>query len=168
MIVISTRCWIYPCRGSDSRAYNSATSGGRSGKPACRGRRPLLWLHGGAGQQLRRRTGVSLQLSIIIPALNEPAVSWTSCAKLQALRQQGHEVILVDGGSTMRPHRAGRWSIGSVPAAGGRALQMNIGACCSTGEILFFLHADTCVPAMWMIIGNAIGSHPGGGVLMFL
>ncbi len=41
-----------------------------------------------------------MQLSIIIPAINEADTIGVLLQQLQLLRRRGHEVILVDGGST--------------------------------------------------------------------
>ena len=42
---------------------------------------------------------MELKISIIIPALNEADGIVQRLVALQPLRQQGHEIILVDGGS---------------------------------------------------------------------
>ena len=86
-------------------------------------------------------------LSIILPVLNEEASLPDVLARLQYLRQQGHEVIVVDGGShdnsLMLAQQAADKVIVSQP---GRAIQMNSGAELATGDILLFLHADTILP----------------------
>ena len=86
-------------------------------------------------------------LSIILPVLNEEASLPDVLAGLQPLRQQGHEIIIVDGGShdnsLMLAQQAADKVIVSRP---GRALQMNSGAEQAAGDILLFLHADTTLP----------------------
>ena len=86
-------------------------------------------------------------LSIILPVLNEEDSLPDVLGKLQILRQHGHEVIVVDGGSRdnslMLAQQAADKVIVSQP---GRALQMNNGAELATGDILLFLHADTTLP----------------------
>ncbi len=86
-------------------------------------------------------------LSIILPVLNEEASLPDVLARLQYLRQHGHEIIVVDGGShdnsLMLAQQAADKVIVSRP---GRALQMNSGAELATGDILLFLHADTTLP----------------------
>ena len=86
-------------------------------------------------------------LSIILPVLNEEASLPDVLARLQYLRQQGHEVIVVDGGShdnsLMLAQQSADKVIVSQP---GRAIQMNSGAELATGDILLFLHADTILP----------------------
>jgi len=86
-------------------------------------------------------------LSIILPVLNEEASLPDVLVRLQYLRQQGHEIIVVDGGSRdnslMLAQQAADIVIVSQP---GRAVQMNSGAELATGDILLFLHADTALP----------------------
>jgi rSAM/selenodomain-associated transferase 2 len=88
------------------------------------------------------------RLSVIIPALDEAATIADLLGDLAPLRAQGHEVIVVDGGSadetvTIARPRADR----VLGSARGRAAQMNAGAAAATGELLWFLHADTRLPA---------------------
>jgi len=88
-----------------------------------------------------------MQLSVVIPALNEAAYIADTLQQLQALRARGHEVILVDGGSeddTLQ--RAAALVDRCLSAPAGRARQMNAGAAAARGDILWFLHADTRVP----------------------
>lgn len=88
-----------------------------------------------------------MKISIIIPALNEEKNLSRLSAQLQSLRQQGHEVIIVDGGSTDNTLAIAYEITGSVVvSSAGRALQMNSGADIATGEVLLFLHADTLLP----------------------
>jgi rSAM/selenodomain-associated transferase 2 len=105
------------------------------------------------------------KISVIIPALNERACIVDTLARLQGLRQRGHEVILVDGGSTDSTATAAEPLVDRICySSAGRARQMNLGACSSRGEILFFLHADTCVPVnVDRLICDALGNRPGWG-----
>jgi glycosyltransferase involved in cell wall biosynthesis len=83
-------------------------------------------------------------LSIIIPTLNEQATIVETLQALQPLRQVGHEIIVVDGGSVDNTQNLASSLADSVLLADkGRALQMNTGAKFSHNEILLFLHADT-------------------------
>jgi rSAM/selenodomain-associated transferase 2 len=83
-------------------------------------------------------------LSIVIPALDEAAALPLLLADLQPLRAAGHELIVVDGGSSDRTvELALPLSDRVVSSARGRAAQMNTGAAQSSGSILVFLHADT-------------------------
>lgn len=87
-------------------------------------------------------------LSIIIPVLDEALVIGPTLAALQALREQGCEVIVVDGGSRDATRTlAAALSDRVVEAPRGRAAQMNAGARASRGDVLLFLHADTLLPA---------------------
>ena len=88
------------------------------------------------------------RLSIVMPALNEAGAITATLAALAPLRLQGHELIVVDGGSsdataTLAAAHADR-VLGSPR---GRARQMNTGAAAASGEVLLFLHADTRLPA---------------------
>lgn len=87
------------------------------------------------------------KLSIIIPALNEAGTIKTLCGALQPLRQRGHEVILVDGGSSDQTTDLARPLVDKViNSPCGRALQMRAGAAAADGAVFWFLHADTGVP----------------------
>ncbi len=103
---------------------------------------------------VRRGRGVvvaepsSVKVSIIIPALNEAGTIETTLAPLQTWRADGHEIIVVDGGSTDATcTRAAKLVDQLLEAPPGRARQMNAGANASCNELLLFLHADTLLPA---------------------
>ncbi len=88
------------------------------------------------------------RLSIIIPALNEQAVIVKTLQALQPLRKIGHEVIIVDGGSTDNTQALAAPLVDYIlRAKPGRARQMNVGAQFAHNDILLFLHADTFLPA---------------------
>lgn len=88
-----------------------------------------------------------MSISIIIPCLNEAEGIVGTVAALQALRNRGAEVILVDGGSTDDTlARSRRWVDRILTCPPGRARQMNTGAEIARGEILLFLHADCVLP----------------------
>jgi rSAM/selenodomain-associated transferase 2 len=64
--------------------------------------------------------------------------------QLQHLRQQGHEVILVDGGSEPPPDQSLKAYVDQLLVSEpGRAQQMNHGAAVAAGDLFWFLHADT-------------------------
>lgn len=86
-------------------------------------------------------------VSMVIPCLDEAAncVEWLEA--LQSLRQDGHELILVDGGSRDQTPTLSRPLVDSVligPA--GRAVQMNLGAEAASCDVLWFLHLDSRLP----------------------
>lgn len=88
-----------------------------------------------------------LKLSIVMPAWNEAAGAGDALAALQPLRQRGHELIVVDGGSTDGTAvLASRFADAVLVAPRGRATQMNAGAAAASGPLLLFLHADTRLP----------------------
>lgn len=88
-----------------------------------------------------------MKISIIIPVLNEEKKLSKTLSYLQSFRHSGHEVIVVDGGSTDNSLKLVRESADIVVVSEpGRALQMNSGAAIATGAVYLFLHADTVLP----------------------
>jgi rSAM/selenodomain-associated transferase 2 len=89
----------------------------------------------------------AVALSIIVPVLNEAAGIEATLRALAHLRQQGAEVIVVDGGSHDDTfHQAQAHASVVLTAPRSRARQMNAGAAKARGEVLLFLHADTQLP----------------------
>ena len=87
------------------------------------------------------------RLSIIIPALNEEGRIQSTLEPLQSLRLKGHEIIVVDGGShDTTISRCAPLADHVLQSPPGRATQMQAGAAVSSGDILWFLHADSSVP----------------------
>lgn len=86
-------------------------------------------------------------ISIVIPVLNEAAILAEALGALQYLRERGHEVIVVDGGSQDNSLSLARKGADRVVMSGAsRALQLNAGAEYAKHEVLLFLHADTRLP----------------------
>ena len=113
-------------------------------------------MHGGAAKMGQPR------LSIILPTLNEAGRIRQLLRTLSGLRQRGHEIIVVDGGSEDGTANLCRDLADAVfTAPRGRAVQMNVGAARSQGEVLLFLHADTQLPegADRLILQGLDASH---------
>ncbi len=109
-------------------------------------------------------TAVPIQLSIVIPLLNEADSLPKLMGHLAHLNPAPYQVILVDGGSADNSVAIAKELIESLidsspsvisrqvidwqitESTAGRALQMNAGAELATGDVLLFLHADTQLP----------------------
>ena len=110
------------------------------------------------------------RLSVIVPALNEAGGIRAALEALAPLRARGHEVIVIDGGSSDgTPDIAVGLCDRVLSAPRGRAAQMNAGARAANGDMLLFLHADTRLPADFTIPDSAVwgrfdvridGRHP--------
>lgn len=101
------------------------------------------------------------KVSIIIPVYNEAQALAAHLPLLQALRKEGHEIIVVDGGAdavsaASFASSVDRWLISGA----GRARQMNAGAAAASGEILLFLHIDTRLPADTMALLRSGFANP--------
>ncbi len=93
-----------------------------------------------------RRITIVNKISIIIPALNEAETIETSLNRLQVYRQQGHEIVVVDGGSSDKTAEISQPLVDQfLLSEPGRAIQMNLGAKQASGNLLLFLHVDTIV-----------------------
>ena len=113
---------------------------------------------------------VAQRLSVVVPALNEANGIRAALEALAPLRARGHEVIVVDGGSTDGTERiAAPLCDLFLNAPRGRAVQMNAGARAASGDVLVFLHADTRLPENIFIPESALwgrfdveieGRHP--------
>jgi len=86
--------------------------------------------------------------SIIIPSLNEAAFFSTQQAYLKSILQQGHEIIVIDGGSSDDSiNLAEKIGCKCKVTKASRGHQLHAGANLSTNDILLFLHADTALPS---------------------
>jgi rSAM/selenodomain-associated transferase 2 len=82
-----------------------------------------------------------------MPVLDEAATVVTTLRALAPLRANGHELIVVDGGSQDSTRSLCNGVADQVlDAPRGRARQMNAGAAVARHEVLLFLHADTLLP----------------------
>lgn len=101
-------------------------------------------------------------VSIIVPVFNEAAGIVKALERLQPLRRQGAEIVVVDGGSRDATVSLATPLADHVQvAARSRGHQLNVGASLATGDILLFLHADTRLPdAVLAAIRQALA---GGG-----
>lgn len=84
------------------------------------------------------------QISIVIPVLNESETLHQRLSELRELIGNDAEIIVVDGGSTDHTVNIARsHSLQVLSERPGRARQMNSGAVAATGELIWFIHADT-------------------------
>lgn len=89
----------------------------------------------------------SLSLTVIVPVWREASTIVSTLAALQFLRERGHELLVVDGGSDDgTAYLAKPLCDRVVQSRKGRAHQMNAGAAIASGNVLLFLHADTLLP----------------------
>jgi rSAM/selenodomain-associated transferase 2 len=105
-----------------------------------------------------------MQLSIVIPVLNEAAGIDAMLRRLAPLRRDGAQIIVVDGGSEDDTAALARVHADIVlSSARGRALQMHAGALAASGDALLFLHADTVLPPhAGELVAQALRSHAWG------
>ena len=84
------------------------------------------------------------KISIVIPTYNEASVLKNT---LRNVRQHcPHEIIVVDGGSLDQTVSIAKAEgIGVIHSPKGKFIQMNSGAEKATGDVLWFLHADSMV-----------------------
>lgn len=93
------------------------------------------------------------RISVIIPTLNEAAIIGQRIGRLISdSGGQLHELLVVDGGS-----QDGTVELAASAGArvlhchtASRAAQMNRGAVAATGNVLYFVHADTQPPATFV------------------
>ncbi len=107
-------------------------------------------------------------LSVIIPALNEAGTIEPTLGRV--LSGDVHEVIVADGGSSDETAAiAERCGARVISGATGRGPQLNAGAAVATGNLLFFLHADTLPPEGFADHIRATLAEPGvsGGAFGF-
>jgi rSAM/selenodomain-associated transferase 2 len=87
-----------------------------------------------------------MTISIIIPVVNEASNLKKLLPKLQEANVE--EILMVDGGSTDSSKEVAQsFNIIVLEAPRSRAKQMNIGKKAATGDLLYFVHADSIPPA---------------------
>lgn len=100
-----------------------------------------------------------MRISVIIPTLNEYAALPATLASVRS--QLPHEIIVVDGGSTDATCAiAAAHAARILPAARGRAAQMNMGAAAATGDAFLFLHADCTLETGALAEATKLLQHP--------
>jgi rSAM/selenodomain-associated transferase 2 len=106
-------------------------------------------------------------VSIVMPVLGDRDAAERLLARI--LPDSDVEVVVVDGGGDDQLERAVRQQPGAryLRADPGRAVQMNAGAAAATGEWLFFLHADSELPAGWKRAIAALRKPIVGGWFRF-
>ena len=116
-------------------------------------------------------TDSPLHISVVIPCLNE---RYQIPALLRVLAEAGrrfagrYEVCVVDGGSTdgTLEYCQQQSAIKVLQTAPGRAHQLNQGVSQTTGEVIYFIHADTrpplnCLTEVWQAYqhGHQLGGY---------
>jgi rSAM/selenodomain-associated transferase 2 len=111
-----------------------------------------------------------LKLSIIIPTLNEAGRIDSLIRHIQESAGPAlHEIVIADGGSTDQTRSVARRAGATVVECSrrGRAVQMNRGAEKATGELLYFLHADSYPPREFALqINRAVQSGADAGCFL--
>jgi len=88
-----------------------------------------------------------MKISIIIPVRNEAENIGRLLNALQSYRDRGHELIVVDGESDDETVQIAEPLTDKLcQTVAGRSHQMNAGAAEASGDMLWFLHADSQVP----------------------
>jgi len=88
-----------------------------------------------------------MNISVIIPALNEGAGIGTALQQLEGM--EGIEIIVSDGGSSDDTLEIAKKYSRVTTSEPGRGRQMNAGVSVATGDLFLFLHADTKLPDNW-------------------
>ena len=104
-----------------------------------------------------------MRLSIIIPVLNEQDNITCLLSQLAPLQSQYCELIVVDGGSSDATLANAIGADKLLKSKPGRAEQMNVGAAQASGDMLWFLHADSILEGdINSYVDKLITSHSWG------
>ncbi|KUL35486.1 TIGR04283 family arsenosugar biosynthesis glycosyltransferase [Streptomyces regalis] len=109
-----------------------------------------------------------LSVSIVVPVLNEEATIQAALGRL-CRDFPDCELVVVDGGSTDATVEIASLHATVVHSERGRAKQMNAGARHCTGEVLWFIHADTEIHHAALAQIRAVMCDPhvvGGGLTL--
>ncbi len=100
-------------------------------------------------------------ISVVIPVLNEASNIGRLIQELEASTDL--EIIVVDGGSQDSTHAVieGFADVRKIDSVANRGVQLNEGAAVATGEILWFLHADSKIPSDWQTAIKDVLGMPG-------
>lgn len=94
-----------------------------------------------------------MRLSVIVPTYNEEKEIGPLVKHLLAEQNDSlEEVLVINGGSTDQTVAVAQQAGAQVHIAPlkGRANQMNFGVSVAQGDVLYFVHADTCPPAEYV------------------
>ena len=86
-----------------------------------------------------------MTVSIIIPVYNEEKTIGALLDTLAPIKDKA-EILFVDGGSSDKTRDLIPQEYTVLTGVKGRARQMNYGAECSHGDVIFFLHCDSVLP----------------------
>jgi rSAM/selenodomain-associated transferase 2 len=88
-----------------------------------------------------------MQISVVVPTLNEENSLAATLAALKSLKNIS-EIIVVDGGSSDKTLEIARkFDAKIIETKRGRGWQLSVGAKAASGDVFWFLHADTLPPA---------------------
>lgn len=106
-----------------------------------------------------------MSISIIVPVLNEAADIQNTLCNLRHACNADDQIIVVDGGSSDDTCTLAEALCNQVVVSEkGRARQLNAGAAVAVHSILWFVHADTAVPAnSASIVARALKNTPSWG-----
>lgn len=119
-------------------------------------------------KQIHISVETDAMISVVIPTYNEAGCITQTIRSLRERDNAGllTEIIVSDGGSTDNTREKAKAEGAQVVLSPrkGRAAQMNAGALAATGEVLYFIHADTLPPYHFTTaIADAVKKGLGAG-----